>query len=249
MKTYVKRYLLPITVLGGGLLTLLLRLWFLCLGRDSRGLLAVGSFPDIFSWVITCLTLVWLTIGTWHLREASKYTFNFPASLTATVGIGVAALGFFITSLTELISGTDVLGTISAILGFFAVGAMGFLAYCRYFQLRVSVLFHGFVCVYLMFHLVSHYRLWSAAPQIQTYGFELLAIVCTMLACYQRAAFDANQGQRRTHTFCSLSALFFSVAALPGCDNAIFFLGCGAWMLTTLCNLTPLPGLSSKHDG
>lgn len=249
MKTYVKRYLLPLTALGGGLLTLLLRLWLLCLGTDSRGLLAIGSFPDIFSWVVTCGTLVWLVFGTRHLLEASKYNFNFPASLAAAIGIGLAALGFFITSLTELIAGTDVIGTISAILGLLAVGAMGFLAYCRFFSLRPSVLFHGLVCVYLMFHLVSHYRLWSAAPQIQTYGFELLAIVCIMLACYQRAAFDANQGQRRTHTFCSLCALFFSVAALPGCENALFFLGCAVWMLTTLCNLTPLPGLSPKKEG
>lgn len=249
MKTYVKRYLLPLIALGGGLLTLIMRFWLLGLGTDDRGLLAVGSFPDIFSWVITCGTLVWLAIGTWNLREASKYAFNFPASLPAAVGIGLAALGFLITSLTELITGTDTLGTISAILGFFAVGAMGFLAYCRFFQLRVSVLFHGFVCVYLMFHLVSHYRLWSAAPQIQTYGFELLAIVCVMLACYQRAAFDVNQGQRRTHAFCSLCALFFSIAALPGCDNAFFFIGCAAWMVTTLCNLTPLSGASSKNEG
>ena len=111
------------------------------------------------------------------------------------------------------------------------------LAFARYKGAHLSVLFHGVVCVYLMVYLVSHYRLWSSYPQLQSYAFELLAIVFVMLACYQRAAADAGKGDRRAYTFFSLAAFFFCVATLPGCDKAAFFIGCAVWMFTTPCRL------------
>ena len=93
----------------------------------------------------------------------------------------------------------------------------------------------------LMLTLVSNYQNWSALPQLQDYGFELLAIVFLMLATYQRAAFDVNYGNRRAYAFFSLGALFFSIAAIPGCNNPGFFIGCAAWMLATPCQWTTLP--------
>lgn len=238
MKRYLKITYLPLAVLGCGIITCLLRLWLFALGEDDRGLLASGSFPDVMSWILVVLTMGLLALLTRNLWGGTKYSFNFPASLIPAVGMALAGISFCICSAVELTAQSDSVGTISALLGFLAAISLAVLAFCRFNGLRPNALFHGLVCIYLMLYLVSHYRLWSSYPQLQSYAFELLAIVFVMLACYHRAAFDAGRGNRRAYTFFSLAALFFCVATLPGCDNAVFFIGCAVWMFTTPCRLS-----------
>lgn len=248
MKKTLNPAYLPLISLGAGLLTMIFRLVLLLTGVDDKGLLITGSLPDIFSWLLSVAAMVLLVLGTWNLREASKFSFNFPASPIGAAGVLAGALGILITSLSELFSGGDALQTAGSVLGLLAVPALVFVALGRYRGQRPSVLFHGIVCVYLMVHLVSHYRLWSSYPQIQSYGFELLAIVCLMLACYHRATFDVGEGNRRCYAFCALAGVYFSVATLPGCDSPFFFIGCAAWMITNLCSLKPLPGRHAKKE-
>lgn len=238
MKRYLKPAFLPVAVLGAGILACLFRLWLFALGEDDRGLLPVGIFPDAMSWIITGLTMAYLFLGTRQLQGGNKYAYNFPASLPAAIGMALAAVSFAITSIVDLSAGADTIGTVSAILGFLATVSLLLLAFYRMQGKHLTVIFHGIVCLYLMLHLVSHYRLWSSAPQLQTYAFELLAIVFVMLACYHRAAFDAAKGNRQAYAFFSLAALFFCIATLPGCDNAAFFIGSAAWMYFTPCKLT-----------
>lgn len=237
MKRFLKPAYLPPITLGAGALTFLLRLWLFAIGEDDQGLLPVGNFPDAMSWIITALNMALLFVVTRQMRKGNKYTTNFHASMHAAIGIALAALGFAVSSIVDLSRGADALGAFSAILGFVAAAAMLMLSHARMQGNRLSIIFHGIVCVFLMLHLVSHYRLWSSSPQVQTYGFELLAIVFVMLSCYQRAAFDAGKGNRQAYTFFSLAALFFCVATLPGCDNVAFFIGSAAWMYMTPCRL------------
>lgn len=244
MKRYLKMAYLPLAILGCGVITCLLRLWLFALGEDERGLLAVGSFPDVMSWITVAATMALLGVSTLQLRGAAKYSQNFHTSMPAAMGLALAAVSFLITSVVDLTAGGDNLGTVSAVFGFLATAALLALAYGRYKGVHLSILFHGVVCMYLMLYLVSHYRLWSSYPQLQSYAFELLAIVFVMLACYQRAAFDAGKGDRRAYTFFTLATLYFCVAALPGCDNAAFFIGCAAWMYFTPCRLS----LSAKKE-
>ncbi|MBE6933434.1 MAG: hypothetical protein E7462_00030 [Ruminococcaceae bacterium] len=237
MKRYLKPVYLPYLTVGCSVIALLMRMWFFLLGKDARGLLAVGSFPDIMSWLMIALVMALLVVSSRKLKGGNKYSHNFCASSLAAIGMLLAAAGFLITSIVDLLAQPDTFGIISAALGIGATASLGYLSYGRSKGIRLSVLFHGVVCLFLMFHLVSHYRLWSSFPQLQSYAFELLAIVFVMLSGYQRAAFDADIGNRRTYAFFSYTALFFCIAALPGCDNFAFFIGCAAWMLSTPCNL------------
>ena len=241
MRKYLKPAYLPHATLVCGVIAMLFRLRLLALGEDDWGLLPAGIFPDVMSWVVVALAMALLAVGTWQLREANKYSYNFPASIVGATGIALAAFAFFVDSLVKLIAGAAAMEFASAILGLLASVAMGFWAYYRWKGIRPSVLFHGAVCVFMMLTLVSNYQNWSALPQLQDYGFELLAIVFLMLATYQRAAFDVNCGNRRAYAFFSLGALFFSIAAIPGCNNPGFFIGCAAWMLATPCQWTTLP--------
>ena len=248
MNKYLKSTYMPLVALGAGVLTMILRFILLSTGEDDKGLLETGSFPDVLSWLISVAVMVVLALGTWNLREASKFSFNFPASPVGAVGILAAALGILVTSLSELFAWSDALNIVGSFLGLLAVPALVLVALCRYQGQRPSVLLHGVVCLYLMLHLVSHYRLWSSCPQIKSYGFELLSIVCLMLACYHRATFDAEAGNRRSYAFCALAAVYFSIATLPGCDSPLFFIGCALWMLTNLCNLKSLPARHIKRE-
>lgn len=243
MKRYLKLKYLPLAILACAVVTSLLRtlLFVSGIGGDGNGLLPTGSWPDVLSWITVALTMGLLGAATWKLRGANKYSSNFPPSSLGAIAIAMAAVSFLFTSIADLTAGTDSIGFYSAILGFVAAAAMVLLAFLHYKGLRPNMLLHSLVCLYLMLHLVSHYRLWSAFPQLQTYAFELMAIVFVMLACYHRAAFDAGHGNCRAYTFFTLAAVYFCIATLPGCDNPAFFIGCAAWMYFTPCHtLFPL---------
>lgn len=248
MKRFLKPKYLPFAVLFLGMIAYVLRtlLWASAIGAAEDRLLPAGSWPDITSWIMIPVTFVLAGFGVWHLRGGNKYRDNFPPSLFAAIGMAVAAVSFATCSIMELSAqaqlagGKDTLVIVSSILGLAATACMLLLAYGRMTGRQFNMLPHGAVCLYLMFFLISHYQLWSAAPQLQTYAFELLAIVFVMLACYHRAAFDAEKGDRRKYTFFSMAALFLCIAAIPGSDNVIFYIGCAVWMLCTPCKMAIL---------
>lgn len=248
MKNFIKPIILPFATLAGAFLTMMMRFWLTALGKDERGLLPAGTFPDIMSWILTALVIVLLFLGTRRLNEATKYTFNFPASMRAAGGIILGALGVLITVLVELFTGAPRLGIFNSVLGLIAVGVLAFVAFCRIRGMKPSFLFHSYICIFLMFYLIAHYRLWSSYPQHQAYAFELMALVFLMLASYQRAAFEGGIGNRKAYTFYSLGALFFCIAALPGATGGAFYIGCAAWMFTTPCSLKPLCTQSDKNE-
>lgn len=250
MKHFLKNNYLPLSALVAGLLAFLMRtlLFASAMGEDLRVGLPTGTWPDVMSWILVAATAAFLIAGTWHFRGFSRYSSNFSASLPAALGMVLAAIGFLCTSVLELNAGGDAVAIIGSVLGFVSFAALGFLAFCRFKGLRTNILYHGVICLYLMFYLVAHYRLWSAYPQLQSYAFELLAIIFLMLSCYQRAAFDAGKGSRKAYTFHSLMALFFCIATLPGCDNPVFFIGSALWMLLTPCNLTTAVPRPEKNE-
>ena len=246
MKSLLKPSDLRFVALCGGLLTYIARMLLLisALGNEDTALLPLGTWPDLLSWGLIAVTMGLLIIGSRSLEGNVRYSRQFRNALFATIGMAIAAICFCITSILELFSETDMVSLISACLGFLAAATLGYLAWARLRGKQLNMLFHGVVCLYLMLHLVSHYRLWSSCPQLQSYAFELLAIVFVMLACYHRAAADAGHGTCRAYTFFSLAAVYFCIAALPGCDNPVFFISCALWMFFTPCHL---PSIARKE--
>ena len=240
MKRFLKITYLPLAVLACGVVTALLRalLWISAGGDNSSSLLPAGTLPDVLSWILVAGTIALIAVSTKKIRNNKKFSHNFTANPIAAISMALAAAGFLFTSIADLSANADSITTAATVMGFVAAAALLLLAYFRFKGMRPSMLLHSVVCLYLMLFLVSHYRLWSAAPQLQTYTFDLMAIVFVMLACYHRAAFDMNQGSRRAYTFFTLAALFFCIATIPGCDNPAFFIGCAAWMFCTPCKLS-----------
>lgn len=238
-KLFHPKYL-PEFCLGCGALCAAVR-WWLFASADSKGLLDSGHPGHWLTWVITAVAMVCLFLGTRNLRQAPKYSFNFPASTVSAIGRWAAAAIVLWCSLSDAVSGADSLTKLTAGVGLGAAVVLGFLGWFRMIGKRPTMLLHTFLCIYLMLRLVCMYRLWSSDPQIQTYCFSLLATVSLMLSVYYGASFDAKAANRRAHALTHLAAVYFCIAALPHSTDPLFYAAMAVWMVTDLCCLTPLP--------
>ena len=223
---------LPWGILAAGFLGFILELLLSAFG---------GSFLYALVWVLTLGAAALLIWGTWDLKQAPKYSFNFPASIYGAVGGAMAAAGILFCTVSNLLCVTDTLSVLDIVLGLAATAAMLFISHCRWKGLHPSVVFHAVVCVYLMVDLVCLYRLKSSDPMVWRYCFCVLASVAVMLSCYYDAAFAANAGNRKMHTISRLAAVYLCLLCLPVADNPIFYLTMVPWLFTNLCNQTPMP--------
>ncbi len=240
MKKLLSPKLLPLTVLGAGMVGMLLRLWYLLGGIDAAGLPIEGHIADILLTVLTVAVVAVIFLATWRLSQASKYSFNFPPSLAGCIGAIAAAVGA-VWQAISVFPGGDWLSVITGVLGLLAAVCLVFLGLYRLKGLRPTVLFHFTVCLFFALCLILQYRQWSGVAMIQSYSYPLLATVCLMLSCYQDAMFAASTGARRTHAFFHLAALYFCCISLVGDHSPFLYLTASVWMFTDLCRLTPMP--------
>lgn len=241
MNKLLKTANLPWLVLGTAVLGALVRLWLYATGLDEKGLLDPAHIGHILIWLLTLAAVAAILFGTLRLKQAAKYSYNFPPSPIGAAGAAVAAGGMLATGLTQLFSGGDAMIVFTGFTGLICALVLLFLANCRYKGLHPTVLFPGALCVYMILHMVCLYRAWSADPQILDYCFALFASVCLTMACYHSAAFCANSGNRQMHTVFHLLSGFFCIVCLPWSDSPLFYLSMGIWMFTDLCSLRPMP--------
>ena len=242
MKKLLNPMSLPWVTLAAGAAGLVLRLWLLASRADETGMLAPGVHPAaVLLWLLTAAMVALLWLATDRLLEGAKYRFNFPPSLQSAIGCLLGGASILVTCIIELIVYSDTLNLLTCLLGFLSAAALVYVAYCRWKGLRMNILFHGAVCLYLMLRLVGQYRHWSSDPQLLDYCFQLMATVCIMLSVYHRAAFDADSGNRRLYAVFHLGAVYFCCLSLVGSENIVFYLGIGIWMFFDLCSLRPMP--------
>ena len=239
---------LPWYVLIAGALGLLLRLWLLS-NTDAHGFLAPNPVATALLWVLAVGVPAVLFYLTRELTEAQKYSFNFPPSPIAAIGTALAALSIGIHSIVSFAGSQGTIDILSGIFGIFSAAALGLAGWSRFVGKRPNFLLHGVVSVYLMLRLICQYRHWSADPQTLDYCFQILATVSLTLAVYQRTAFDAGQGKRSSYAFFCLTTAFFCCLSLVGWEDILYYLGIGVWMITDLCNLTPLKSRGMFHRG
>ncbi len=246
MKLSLKPKYIPVLALGGGLLGAGLRLWLFATGLDAQGLLRTGHPADVLVFVLTAVVLAGIYLCLPHADGAQPYEQQFPVSLPAAIGCWIAALGILITDFRELTALQDTTTVISFILGLAAVTALAMLGLCRLWGVRPSVLLHGCVTLYLMIHLVSLYRVWSAETQLQSYGFQLLASVFLMLSCYHRTTLDDGSGSRRWLLFFHYGALFFCCLATVG-GSWLFYLTMALWTGLSIGFTKSAPSADGMH--
>ena len=229
--SYIRKY-----ALGAGLAGLALRVWLLTTGLEANGLLRPGHPANPLTFLLTGALLVLLFVCTRPIDGIGAYHQVFPRSSAQAVGCFTAAAGVLIADVLEFVARPDYLTVISCIFGLLAAVSYVFLGRTALQHKRPSPRLHGSITLYLMLHLVSQYRFWSAEPQLQNYFFQLLASVLLMLCAYHRTAVDYSRNNRQMYLFFNYAALFACCLALPGQDW-LFYLSMAVWTLG--CNCSP----------
>lgn len=247
MKKYFHPKFLPILIQVAGLLGLLLRLLTMGKGPDSEGLYAPQPVAWTMLWIVTILTLTAVVVMSARLKVPGKYSDNFPASLPGAIGTGLAALGIIL-SKQVFPMGSDLLSTLTSILGIVSFAALALAALNRYQGKKPPFFVHAVPCLFFALRIFLLCRIWSNESQIGVFLFPFLASICIMLASYQLACFDVNLGKRRVSLFWSLSGVYFSLLALPGGEEPIFYATMALWLLTNLCSLRPMKPRKPQPD-
>ncbi len=247
MKQYLKHDNLPWLTLLCGSIGLVLRLWLLSTEND-KGFITRWHISEILLTVLTVVFIAALFLVTRSLTQGNKYRFNFPVSPVGAVCAALAAGGIALVSLAQLFGATILLDRICWLLGLPAALALLYAAYCRWQGTQPHMLLHAFLCTWLILVLVCQYRHWSADPQLENYCYQLLALVFAMLSSYHRAAFAADFGKRSSHAFFSLGCVYFCCLSVAGPHNILLYLCLGAWQVTDLCRLNPMPRQFRRED-
>ena len=237
MNKYIKPSILPVFTLICGVIGLALRAWLVLTATDEKGLLIETHPAHALVFILTALVMLVLFLAIRPLKALNRYPALFPNPAIAGIGCVIAALGILWVSLRDLTLRTDGVTKACVALGALATASLIVISVCRFRGRRPACYFHSAVTVYLMLHLVSQYRLWSAEPQLMVYFFPLLASVFLMLTAYHSAVLDACKGSRRWFVLCNQGALFCCCLSAWS-ESWLFYLAMGFWMYTGLCDLS-----------
>lgn len=229
MKYAFKPTYLPWITLTSGAIGFALRVWLLRSVSGSTQLLPAGHIASTLCWVLTAVVLGLLLLCCLPLRNNIYIPRH---NLAGSVGCLLAAVGVAFYAVSRLLSDPDILTLITALLGLLSAGCLLSICQCRFAGKTPHFLLHGAICLFFVLQLISQYRHWSADPQLDHYGFQLLATVCLMLTAYYQAALDLQVDVRRWRTFFGLAALYFCCLAAANGVDLPFYIGAAAWMLT-----------------
>lgn len=246
MKQSKQLHILPYVTLGACAAGAGLRFWLYGTGVDEKGLLVVSHPANALTFILCALAIGWIAWSVRSLGNLPSYSQLFPRSLLAAIGNVAAAAGILTVRSSAVFLETDMIITLSRVVGVLSAVSLVYLGWCRFRQLRPSFLLHCIVTVYFMLHMVAQYRLWSAEPQLQNYCFALLASVLLMLTFYHRAGLDTKYQSRRAYVFFNQAALLCCCLSLNG-RNWIFYLSMAIWTATNLCSLKSTRSSSPAH--
>lgn len=249
MKNLWKPTHLPAATVALGLLGLILRRMLYAFGLDGKHLLIAGHPLSLTLWALTLAAIVLIVAAVWRLNGSNRYADNFSPSLLSAVGHVLAAAGILLTVLLNPPMMPGTLGKIWKFLGFLSVPCLVLAGYARVRGRRPFFLLHMAACLFLVFHIVDHYQVWSGDPQLQDYVFALFGTMTLMFFGFYTAAFDAGAGRRRMQLGMGLAAVYLCTVGLPGSGYPFLYLGGIAWVLTGLCTLTPKPGQPETESG
>ena len=195
----------------GGIGLVLGRLLY-ALALDDRGLLVRGHLLSI----LLCLTIpASLTLALLALPGRKEEAPLVPShNRWAPLGQGGAALAIAIAVVAGDDSALEGAGALWRVLGLLAALGLLFAAWQQHRGKMPGFAGYLALCLFLLSHLVSHYRQWCADPQILDYLFEMLGTVLWMLFAYYRASDCVGLSKPRMEQATGLMTVTLCLTAL-----------------------------------
>lgn len=202
-----------------GVLCMAIRRWLLTAATDSAGLLQSGHPGNWISWAITAAVLVTLVAAV----LPAKLRCSFQRSPLTVLGnvMEAVALGIVAGQLLGAVGTFSLVAGIAAILAALCCCVQ---AVCTLFSRRFPPLLRCPAVLFMLLYLICCYQSWSSEPELQRYGFALLALTCLALTAYQRVALPLKLGSSRIYLFTANAGIFLCLAAAPGAKSPLFFL-------------------------
>ena len=210
------------TVFSTGLLAMALRWLLYATGMDQKGLLISNHWSAQSVLILSALVLGLV------LMASRKPTVPSGHPILQGIGSLAAAAGILIRSIRHYPAAE----LLPEFLGFAAGLGLLIAGTCCLWKRKVPFLCHSAVCIFFALQMISHYRSWSADPQLMDYGFHLIAFLFLMLTGYFLAAQDVQMGKPSALTFCAMSAAYFCCVALPESGDAMLLIPCALWAIT-----------------
>ena len=207
----------------------LLRWRLLMAGVDEKGLLLPGQPLATLSWILTGCVIALTLALLWKHRKTEIVIHGSKAS------DGVRALAMILAAVlfwdeTILGKAVAVAAAVTAILSVWSLlGGKKPLAHA---MADIPTVLFFILC------LLCSYRTWSAEPEIQRYCYRLLALVCLMMAAYQRSAVWLGMGKGSLFLGTGILGVYFAFAAGADPGFTVLFLTLGVWMFAQLGAVT-----------
>ena len=231
---------LRVQMLVLGIAALALRKMLYAAAVDVKGLLLRGQPLEIALTVLTLGVLIRMVLAVRQLKGTDHCENMDSPNLAAAFGNVAAGAGILVTVLTAVPVSGGYLESAWRFLGLAAPVCLLLAGVSRALGKKPFFLLHVVTCLFFLVHIVTHYQLWSANPQLQDYFYDLGGIMLLMLFAYYQTAFDTDSGNRRMQLAAGLLAALWSFTAVSRTEFPLLYAACGIWALTDLCTLTPV---------
>ena len=244
MKKRLNLTKLPGLTAAAGVLGLVLQRTLYAVALDETNLLQ--TLLAVYSLAV----LGGIVLAAWKLDGSNKYRDNFRPSFPAAAGNVLMAVGAALTVLLNEPRMPGTLGAVWKVLGWASAPCLLAAGYARVGGKRPFFVLHLIPCLFLVFHIVTHYQTWCGNPQLQDYIFTLFGTMTLMFFAYYHAAFEVGSGRRQMHLGMGLAGIYLCIVNLAFTEYLFLYLGGIAWMLTDLCSMTPKPKpVPKKEEG
>ncbi len=220
---------LALTALFAGVAAWLLRWRLLATCVDEKGLLVAGSPLATVSWILTAGVVLLVAVCVWKHRQIKLVVRSSPASQVARLLAMVIGAMVFWNAAFPGKAATLAAVAAAVIAAWELLGGKN----------KVNPVIADIPAVlFFLLALLSCYQVWSAEPETQRYVYSLLAMVCMMMATYQRSAVLLGLGKGSIFLGAGYLGVYFAVAAGADPGFKMMFPVLGLWMFAQLGAVT-----------
>ena len=216
----MKRFLMPpwltrIAVILG-LACMGLRFWLLDTGLDGRGLLDRSHPGYGLSWLVPLVMVLVLVLSFLEKRPVRMV----PSSRVA-VGAVLNMLGFLAAGAALLQKREEPLHLPAAVVAAVAALCCLWTLVCLCRKVRIHPLSFAPGVLFFVMFLVCRYQNWNSEPEPQYCVFHILSLVGLTLTAYIRGIMAMKRKNWKGYLQLSRCSVFWSLAAIPGCVDAL----------------------------